>query len=65
MSTEPNDLDAELRAFISSAREVFREESWDQVQHYLERVWFNSGLSEISAWAEIQARARSEWDAEV
>lgn len=66
VSREPDDhLDAELSHFISSAREVFRGESWDQAQSYLERVWFNSGLCEVAAWADIESRVRSGWDAKV
>lgn len=66
VSRETNDhLDAELSHFISSAREIFRGESWHQVQSYLERAWFDSGLSEVAAWADVESRVRSGWDTEV
>jgi hypothetical protein len=63
MSIELWDLDADLHIFISDAREVFRGESWEQVRSYLELVWLNSGLSDHAAWADIEARVKSEWDA--
>ena len=63
MSHELDGLDAELRIFIDDAREVFRGESWNHVRSYLERVWFNSGLSQDASLAEIEARVKSEWDA--
>ena len=63
MSSELDDLDTDLRVFISDAREIFHGESWDQVHDYLEQVWVNSGLFLDAAWAEIEVCAKSEWGA--
>ena len=52
----------ELLSFIKLAREIFHDEPWDQVQHYVERAWRAGPGSERATWAEIQALVRAGWE---
>ena len=54
--------DEELQNFIRLAREIFHDEPWDQVHHYVERAWLASQLSGGATWAEVQHRVRAEWE---
>lgn len=52
----------ELQSFIRLAREIFHDEPWDQVHHYVERAWHACQFSDGGTWAEVQAIVRAEWE---
>ena len=53
---------AELENFIRLAREIFHDEPWDQVHHYIERAWNASQLAGGATWTEVQSMVRAEWE---
>jgi hypothetical protein len=54
--------EVELQAFISAVREVYRNESWDRVEGYVERAWHQSGQADHTSWDSVKVRIRAAWE---
>jgi hypothetical protein len=64
MSSATVDAGDELQTFIRLARQIFHDEGWDEVEHYVERAWHAFQAEEGVTWDEVQPLVRAEWKVE-
>lgn len=54
-------FESETASFISTLKQVFEGERWDDIHRYAEKAWNQCGLADGTSGDDIRARVHAEW----